>query len=270
MKPFITIAVIAIFSGMMLPVLTFSQTYIPARPTGEIKLVNDFICEEVVYPESSLEANEEGVVVLGFVVHPDGSVSDLFVRQGISPAIDAEAVRVFRLLLWEPAIKLGNPVTSEQEFSFKFNIKKYKRHCKQRGYEKSDYPFVPVDSSLTVYAPGQLDQSPEPIFDEKGMTIGKFITQNLIYPAAAYKQNISGQVVLSFVIETHGRASNVLIEKPVGGGCTEEALRIMKLIRWRPGIKDGRAVRSRMNLNIIFNLQHENELRVFDNNQGSN
>jgi TonB family protein len=248
---------------------TYGQSYIPAKPFGDNKLVNDFICSEVVYPPSALENGEEGKVTLSFMVDESGVVSRIQVKSGVSPEIDREAIRIFRFLQWEPAIRLGNPVSSEDEFTFKFSVKKYNRHCKQRGYEQLEFPYQPVDTSYTIYDLDQLDRSPEPIFGEKGMNLEKFIVNSLNYPEAAYKQNISGKVTLSFVIETHGRPSNIVVKKPLGGGCTEEALRILKLIEWMPGIKDNMAVRSRIELNITFILPNDSDTKVFDNNQGA-
>lgn len=244
------------------------QSYVPAKPYGEPKLVNDFICSEITYPEAALEQGLEGTVVLRFVVSEAGSVSDIRVKEGVSPELDREAVRVFRLLQWEPAIRLGNPVPSEEEFPFKFNIKKYHRHCKQMGATKMEQPYSPADTSLQVYGPAQLSSMPEPIFEDPLMTLPRFITSSLVYPEAAYKQNISGEVELSFVIETNGRPSNIIIVRPLGGGCTEEAIRIFKQIMWMPGIKDGLAVRSRINLSVAFKLPNESDMKMFDNNQG--
>jgi TonB family protein len=245
------------------------QAYIPAKPFGETKLVNDFICSEVVYPSSALENEDEGKVILSFVVNERGEVSQIRVKSGVSPEIDREAIRVFRFLQWEPAVRLGNPVMTEEEFTFKFNIKKYNRNCKQRGYEQSEFPYLPVDTSYIIYTLNQLDRSPEPEFAEKGLNLEKFVVANLRYPEAAYKQNISGKVTLSFVVETNGRPSNIVVKKPLGGGCTEEALRIMRLVNWMPGIKDEIAVRSRIEMNITFILPNDSDTKVFENNQGA-
>jgi len=259
---------ILVLAAAVLPPYIMGQAYSPAKPYGETKLVNDFICSEVTYPDAALEQGQEGNVTLVFHVKPDGTVTDIRIKESISEDLDREALRVFRLLQWEPAIRLGNPVESEEEFTIKFNIKKYNRNCKQRGYEKSAYPYLPVDTSLQIYDRLQLSRAPEPIFDDKSMSLAKFITANLAYPEAAYKQNISGEVELSFVVETHGRPSNIIIEKPLGGGCTEEAIRILKLIRWMPGIMRDQAVRSRTYLTIAFKLPNESDMRMFDNNQG--
>jgi hypothetical protein len=59
---------------------------------------------------------------------------------------------------------------------------------------------------------------------------------------------------LKFVVVPSGRISNLLTEKTVGGGCTEEAIRVVKMIRWIPGIKNQAAVRSWRTLDITFDI----------------
>ena len=60
------------------------------------------------------------------------------------------------------------------------------------------------------------------------MSFGKFIAENLKYPELAYTQNIAGDVELSFIVETSGRISNLEVVNPLGGGCTEEAIHLIK------------------------------------------
>ena len=268
MRPFIGLLSLVLLC-CLLPMLAAAQTKVAARPYGDASLVNEFIYSEMVYPDAALEEGREGNVTLRFFVGKEGEVSNIQVKEGVSPEVDREAIRILRMLQWEPAIRLGNPVMTEEEFTIKFNIKKYRRQCKQRGYEIHEYPYLPADTTYKVYRPEQLDKLPRPLFDEKGMDIEKFITRNLVYPEAAYKQNISGRVVLSFVVETHGRPSNIITENPVAGGCTEEALRILGMIRWMPGIMDEKAVRSRVKLNITFRLPGDTRTKVYDNNQGA-
>jgi hypothetical protein len=56
---------------IVLPTLLVSQNVTEARPYGDAKLVHDFICSEVIYPERVLESRTEGTVVLGFTVEKD-------------------------------------------------------------------------------------------------------------------------------------------------------------------------------------------------------
>jgi TonB family protein len=122
---------------------------------------------------------------------------------------------------------------------------------------------------LTVYATKALDETPKPVFDDPAITFGNFIMQNLKYPEAAFNQNITGVVELSFIVETSGRISNIEIKKPLGGGCSEEAIHLLKQIKWKPGIKNGMAVRSFMKVNINFSLGENSNHQYLPNNSST-
>jgi TonB family protein len=262
-----------LFPGAMILVFSFTgypsvaQNFTPARTFGEENLIQDFLCSEVDYPGEALAEGKEGTVILSFTVTEKGQVSDLQVKQSVNPQIDAEAIRMFRMLLWEPAVRLGNPVSSVSEFQVKFDIKKYKKHCKARGYDKTVFPYEPIDSSQVVYEAERVDKPPAAIFPDKGMTLGKFINENIKYPETAFRQSISGKVALRFVVEKHGRVSNIKVMQPVSGGCTQEAIRLLERIKWMPGIKDDMAVRTFMNLEINFKLPEDSDLKMFENQQ---
>jgi protein TonB len=109
---------------------------------------------------------------------------------------------------------------------------------------------------------------PEPVLEKPEQTYSNFIAENLQYPEAAVKQNITGTVEIFFIVETSGRPSNVKVVQGIGAGCNEEAMRLAKLLRWQPGKIDGKKVRSEMTLNITFNLPGSENIRyVPANNQ---
>jgi protein TonB len=245
------------------------QNTTPARPLSDQKLTRDFICQEVVYPEAEFENKTEGTVKLSFRIDEKGKVDDVEVVNSVSPAIDAEAVRVFRMILWEPAYRLGQPVASIQEFEFKFDVKKYKKHCRKRGYEEYELPYSPIDTTLTVYTLKDVDLAPKPVFQEKDMNIERFMQNNLQYPAQAYRQSIGGTVRLNFIVEPHGRISNITIDKSIGGGCNEEAIRLLKMLNWMPAIDEDTAVRCKMHMDITFNLPTESDHKVIDYNRSN-
>ena len=91
-----------------------------------------------------------------------------------------------------------------------------------------------------------------------------FFNQNIIYPVEARQKDITGQVVVSFVVEKDGTISYPVILRDIGGGCGREALRVAKGmndalrkagIRWTPGKKDGRSVRTKVTVPIKFQLK---------------
>ncbi len=255
------------FVLIFLPVFSNAQTIIHADNYGGRQQFKDFIKEEMVYPEKALQTQIEGTVVLTFIVDKDGQVKDTKVSQSVSTEIDAEAMRLLGLLLWEPAEYRGMKLEEEKTIEFDFAIKKYHRCTESRGYEKLDFPIKPVDTSTKIYETIHLDKQPKPVYESKGMNFASFIMKNMTYPESAVKQNISGSVTVFFVVEPTGRISNVKIEKGVGAGCNQEAIRLLKLMKWIPGVKDGLAVRTKMTLTITFNLQDfENQKYVPANN----
>lgn len=267
MKKLLFISTIILFFFILTMKSGFAQSYSPAHTYSEPKLLQDFLCAEMIYPAKALQQGKEGKVIISYMVEKDGSVSLARIKSSAGPELDTEAIRLFKLLLWEPAISYGQPVASENEFPIDFNIKKYNKHCKTRGYNDSEYPFMPIDSSNTVYDYAVTDQKPYPVFGEKGMKLAAFIGKNIKYPDVAYRQSLSGKVSLQYVVDLHGRVSNIKVLTPVGGGCTQEAIRLLQLIRWMPGIKSGKAVRTMMQMDIDFKLPDKSDVEMFENSQ---
>ncbi|MCF8369782.1 MAG: energy transducer TonB [Bacteroidales bacterium] len=232
----------------------FGQDITAPSCYGGNRLLRQFIMEEMVYPSRALESKTEGIVELSFIVKDDGSVANLKVLQKVSPEIDEEAKRIFRKILWYPATQLGKPVTFMHTFKIKFKIKKYLNHFESRDPAYYAFPFEPMDTGIIVYDRKETDQMPRPILSSLDRNISNFISRNLVYPDAAFKGNVSGTVNLNFVVEPSGRISNIEIKKGVGGGCTEEAIRVIKMIKWFPGIKDNLAVRTSLPIEITFDI----------------
>lgn len=83
----------------------------------------------------------------------------------------------------------------------------------------------------------------------------KFITGNIKYPQEAKEKGIMGTVFVSFVVEKDGRVTEVKVLRGIGGGCDEEALRVVKMMpKWKPGTQSGKAVRVQFNLPVKFLL----------------
>lgn len=95
----------------------------------------------------------------------------------------------------------------------------------------------------------------QPEFPGGQAAMNKFITSNIQYPAAAKDKGIEGTVVVQFVVEEDGRLTNVEVRKKIGGGCDEEAVRVIqKMPKWKAGIKAGKKIRCRYTVPISFKL----------------
>jgi TonB family protein len=98
-----------------------------------------------------------------------------------------------------------------------------------------------------------VDEQPTPT---GGMTeFYQEIAKKLKYPDQARKENITGRVYIQFVINPDGSFSGLKVLKGIGHGCDEAAMDALKTCKnWKPGIKDGKTVSTRMVLPVVFSL----------------
>ena len=94
----------------------------------------------------------------------------------------------------------------------------------------------------------------------------KFIEENMQYPQIAAENCIGGRVYVQFEVDTDGTVQNPKILRDIGGGCGEEALRIVRLMpKWKPGRFYGKVVKTTFNLPIFFDKKkHCNPLIHYD------
>jgi len=84
----------------------------------------------------------------------------------------------------------------------------------------------------------------------------RFLLENIKYPQMARESGIQGVVYVTFVVEPDGSISNVRVIRGIGGGCDEEAIRVVKMMpKWIPGNQRGKPVRVQFNMPIKFTLQ---------------
>ena len=82
-----------------------------------------WISKTVVYPQTSIEMNEQGRVYVTFVVEKDGSISTIDVIRGVSPDLDKEAKRTIRKMpKWTPAKSNGRTVRSIYSLPINFQL----------------------------------------------------------------------------------------------------------------------------------------------------
>lgn len=83
----------------------------------------------------------------------------------------------------------------------------------------------------------------------------QYLSKNLKYPTQARRMGIEGTVIVVFVINTDGSIQDVEVLRGIGGGCDEEAVKVVQEApNWEPGKQRGRPVRTRMRLPIRFKL----------------
>ncbi len=95
-----------------------------------------------------------------------------------------------------------------------------------------------------------------PSYDGGDLAFIKYVQKNLKYPEKARRMGIEGRVFVQFIVEKDGSLSNVSVLRGIGGGCNEEAIRVMQHSpKWVAGKQRGRPVRVQVVVPIIFKLQ---------------
>jgi TonB family protein len=86
----------------------------------------------------------------------------------------------------------------------------------------------------------------------------KYMVSEIKYPDAARKKGVQGTVYVTFVVEPDGAISNTKVLRGIGGGCDEEAIRVINgMPNWVPGTQRGKAVRVQFNMPIKFTLSND-------------
>jgi protein TonB len=85
----------------------------------------------------------------------------------------------------------------------------------------------------------------------------QYVRKNLYYPEAAKEEDIQGQVQVRFQVLKDGSIGKAKILKGIGGGCDQEALRVIRTgIKWTPAQIGGKNIDYYTVVPIVFKLAH--------------
>ena len=94
----------------------------PQFPGGTTGLMQ-YLAKNVKYPADAQKEGIQGKVFVQIIVDENGKVSNAKIVQGISPSLDAEALRVaYNMPQWRPGIKDGKPVSVKYAFPINFQL----------------------------------------------------------------------------------------------------------------------------------------------------
>ena len=88
-----------------------------------------------------------------------------------------------------------------------------------------------------------------------GMTaLRKFVAKHLKYPETALKERVEGTVTVRYSLDYRGKVVDAKVKKGLGHGCDEEAVRVVKLLRFEVPQSRKKKVRIHQDLNVHFKL----------------
>lgn len=97
-----------------------------------------------------------------------------------------------------------------------------------------------------------------PIFKDGGaIGLKKFINENLRYPNT--DECITGKVYVSFTVDTLGNVKDIEIKKGITPSTDKEAIRVVEMLTFIPGLRFGRIVETKMILPISFTIEHKED-----------
>ncbi len=116
-------------------------------------------------------------------------------------------------------------------------------------------PPPPLENENIEILPALTIVEEMPQFPGGEEALYKYLVENLTYPQTAKEKGIQGKVWITFVVEKDGSITDVRIMRDIGGGCGEEAMRVVRnMPKWKPGKQNGVLVRVQFNLPVSFTL----------------
>lgn len=85
--------------------------------------LDQFVKTNMKYPPDAKAKGIQGKVYVQFVVEKDGSITNVAVRRGVNPLLDAEAVRIAKLLPpFKPGTMRGKKVRTRYTLPITFTL----------------------------------------------------------------------------------------------------------------------------------------------------
>jgi len=159
--------------------------------------------------------------------------------------IEAGKIYIKRCLIFDTIVADVDSIKEEYP-GYRYTVISHKICTNDTSIDFYDAFNKPIKSIYDVF--------PEYIGGDKARM--KFLMDNIRYPQFAMRRGIQGTVYLSFIVEKNGEVSNIKILKGIGGGCNDEAIRVVRMMpKWKPGTRKGIPVRVLFNMPLKFTLQ---------------
>jgi TonB family protein len=219
--------------------------------------------ERIEYPQIARDAGAEGRVIVQFVVDETGQVvevktvaTDVRYAQNadvgeVAGLFSREAERVVQMLTFRPGEQRGEAKRVRMTLPVRFSLDRGQGSGRVEGpvgtqFERSaraDDVFLIVDT------PPQLLPSQQEALDA--------LQDALVYPELAQRAGVEGRVIVQFVVDERGQAVDPVVVRGIGAGADEEAIRLIRTLRFTPGSQRGQAVKVQMTLPVTFRLAPE-------------
>ncbi|MEZ4920758.1 MAG: TonB family protein [Saprospiraceae bacterium] len=179
----------------------------PEFPGGEQAMLK-FLAEHIYYPPLARENAIQGMVVVSFIVEPDGKTSSTTIKRDIGGGCGKSAVKaISEMPKWSPGMLNGEAVRSSVVLPVRF--------------------YLGGGASSPGITPAQ--------FGENQTDLESYIQTNIKYPKKAIKKKKEGVVRIRLYIDSEGKPRSVQLDKGFYPPCDKAALNLVKnMPNWKP------------------------------------
>lgn len=232
------------------------------QPVGGSAELKDWFAKELLYPADLLAQNTNGETEIAFTITKNGYVKTWEVISSTHEAFTLEAIRLLKKIRFESH---NVSTTVRSRFVLQFNAKKYLKAVKKRGYSMIPHFAEPTDTTHIPIPVNACTEKPQAVYPKETPNFISYLNKNLQFPDAAKQLRLSGTVKLEYIVEPSGNITNIKVLQGLQGGCTEEAIRLLKNIPFEPGKLNDQLVRTTMQVSILFNDPYDNNMRQLNN-----
>lgn len=240
--------------------VVYEVVEIQPSPPGGMEGWNKYLSENLRYPPNAQRKGIEGTVIVAFVVNTDGTTTDIEILRSVGGGCDEEVIRIVKgSPKWTPGMQRGTPVRTRMRLPLRFILGGTDTSRDSTEVSLNAVPLPPATSGHDSSQEGAalffdvVDTPPSPVGGLEAWS--RHLSENLTYPTSARMKGIQGTVLISFIVNTDGTIEGIELVQGIGGGCDEEAIRIIKSSPgWTPGMIKGKAVRTRMKIPLRFKL----------------
>ena len=220
---------IGIIKKLTITVLLLSCLHIHAQSPKGKEAWNEYLRNNLIYPEEAKKAGIKGAVLVCYEIDEDGHMSNILVNESIHPLLDREAMRLIA------EMPLINPISKSMRFEYiRFGVNE------ARGNEKKadSIKMARLEKMGVVTRAERM-----PSFPGGQRALDAFLNKNLKYSKSAIKNKRSERVNIEFVVNTDGSLSYIGIKKSANPQLDTEAMRVVNMMpKWKPGTIQGQPV----------------------------
>ena len=162
-------------------------------------------------------------------------------KQEVKPPPPPPPKQVTQIEIVEDDVEIEDEIEIDVEADMETEVEEYVPVFEEEEVEEAE--IFTVVESMPEFPGGQT-------------SLFQYLQKNIEYPEIAKESGIQGRVFVTFVVEEDGSVTDVRVLRGIGGGCDEEAVRVVKSMpKWNPGKQRGKPVRVQFNLPVKFTLQ---------------